>query len=640
MTKKLLIYLSLLIAFPIFSLGQQVPFTKGVNLTNWFQSNSATQIPFGKYSKLDFEQIQSLGCDVIRLPINLHAMTNGAPDYVLDPLFVSFLDQAVDWAEEVGIHLILDNHTFDVNTNTDPNIYIPLEKVWKQMAAHYKNRTNYLHYEVLNEPHGISSAIWGSIQQRVIDTIRTVDTKHSIVVGPVNFNNFTELVNLPFYADTNLIYTFHFYDPFVFTHQGATWVSPSMAPLANIPFPFHPDSMPGLPSGLQGTWVGDNYNAYGTSGNVSFVQNLIDIAVQFQQTRNVPVFCGEFGVYIPNSQDRHRNFWYDEVRTYLEANNIPWTIWDYEGGFGIYDLGGNGLFDHDLNIPLVEALGFIAPPQSEFVVEPDTSGFIIYSDFVEEGMSPVSFGTAEINYYDDDFAAYGERNIKWGGPEQYNQMGFDFSPNRDLSTLVAQNYALDLFVRGTPTGTDFDIRFLDTFTDDPNDLPWRMRTTITDAQVIWDGSWNHLHIPLSSFTEHGSWDGSTWHNPRGEFDWTAIDLVEIVSEHKSQPNANIWFDQIQISNLDTAMTTTSIVESFPPGTISVFPNPAFEQLTITSQWQKPLHYELRDPVGRIIEKDTVLDKKRLMLGHLSSGIYVLRVHDGTKYQSVRKIWKR
>jgi endoglucanase len=72
-----------------------VPFSKGVNLTNWFQSSDLGQVQFSKYTKKDFENIKSLGCDVIRLPVNLIYMTGGKPDYTLSPLFLQFLDEAV-----------------------------------------------------------------------------------------------------------------------------------------------------------------------------------------------------------------------------------------------------------------------------------------------------------------------------------------------------------------------------------------------------------------------------------------------------------------------------------------------------------------------------------------------------------------
>ena len=79
--------------------AQELPFHKGVNLTNWLQVGSAREINYRRYTQTDFAQIKSLGCDVIRLPINLHFMTDGAPDYQLDPIFLNILDEAVAWAE-------------------------------------------------------------------------------------------------------------------------------------------------------------------------------------------------------------------------------------------------------------------------------------------------------------------------------------------------------------------------------------------------------------------------------------------------------------------------------------------------------------------------------------------------------------
>ena len=152
-----------LMAFASLS-GQQVPFQRGVNLTGWFQASNARRIQFSLYSKTDFAQIKSLGCDVIRLPINLHAMTDGAPHYRVDPLLFAFLDSVVTWAEELELHLILDNHTFDPSTNTEAHIGVPLKAIWPQLAAHFNNRSNRLYYEILNEPHGISHALWNQIQ--------------------------------------------------------------------------------------------------------------------------------------------------------------------------------------------------------------------------------------------------------------------------------------------------------------------------------------------------------------------------------------------------------------------------------------------------------------------------------------------
>ncbi len=169
----------MLIFLSVEFMAQPKAFNKGINLTSWFQTNGARQIHFTKYTKRDFEDIKSLGVDVIRLPINLHSMVDNTYDYTLDPLFLNFLDQVIDWAEELELHLILDNHTFDPSVPTTPAIRDILIPVWKNMASHLKNRSNLVYYEILNEPHGISDAVWNSIQGEVISAIREIDTVHT-----------------------------------------------------------------------------------------------------------------------------------------------------------------------------------------------------------------------------------------------------------------------------------------------------------------------------------------------------------------------------------------------------------------------------------------------------------------------------
>jgi len=542
--------LSLLMGGVLF--GADIPFSRGVNLTGWFQASGPREIQFTEFTKQDLIDIQSLGCDVIRLPINLHAMTSGEPDYAPDPLFLSFLDQVVDWAEELEIHLILDNHTFDVTSDTEPNVVDALVPVWRQMAEHYKDRSEYLYYEVLNEPHGIDDTVWLTIQRKVVDAIRSVDSDRMIIIGPAGWNSYNNLKYMSASRDRNLIYTFHFYDPFLFTHQGASWTSPSMVSLAGVPFPYDPARMPECPEDLEGSWVEGSLDySYPSDGTVEHVKELLDIAVDFQERNNVRLFCGEFGVYIPNSDREERVYWYSIVRQYLEDNGIAWTIWDYTGGFGLFEAGGNDMFEHDLNIPLIEALGLTAPEQTEFVIEPETEGFEIYSDYVATEVFTSNYigeaGIADL-YWDVD-PADGQYCIFWTGSGQYHHIGFDFKPNKDLSLLVEQGYCFDFWVRGDTTGSALDMRFMDTDTG-PEDHPWRMRLTLNESLVTWDGTWQHVDVPLADFTEHGAWEG-VWYNPEGLFDWTAVDRLEIVSEHHDLAGIGFWFDQIQVTHPGT-----------------------------------------------------------------------------------------
>ncbi|MDD4968914.1 MAG: cellulase family glycosylhydrolase [Paludibacter sp.] len=583
MKKQLLLTAGIfLIGFSLLS-HAQAPFSRGVNLTGWFQTSGSHQIQFTKYTRQDFVNIKSLGCDVIRLPINLFYMAGSKPDYTLDPLFYQFLDQAVSWAEELHIYLLLDNHSSDDIASFNPDLEAILSKTWLQMATHYKNRSSYIMYEIMNEPHGITTQAWGKIQQTAITAIRSVDPVHTLIVGPSSYNSYTDLSLLPVYTDPNLIYTFHFYDPFVFTHQGATWPSPSMASLANVPFPYNAATMPAVPSDLAGTWVAGSIGNYMNEGTVAKVHALLDMAVTFKTSRNVKLYCGEFGVYTPNSNDADRVNWYREVRSYLEQKGIAWTTWDYQGGFGLFKKGSNEQFLNDLNVPLVQVLGLTAPVQQVFVLKPDTVGITVYTDFIGEKIQEASNASgATIDFYSTEKPNNGTYCLYWNGSAQYGTLGFDFLPDKDLSTLKAQNYALSLLVKGNTPGTQFDLRFIDTKTSVATDHPWRMNYTVDDTKVPWDNAWHKLYIPLSQFIEGGSWDNA-WYPAIGVFDWKAVDRFNIVAEQASLANKSFWFDNIQLTNRDTARVLNTALHGIRMDTnlaLKVFPNPAIHSTTI------------------------------------------------------------
>nr|QFQ66510.1 glycosyl hydrolase family 5 [uncultured bacterium]QNO39114.1 glycosyl hydrolase family 5 [synthetic construct] len=339
------------------------PFSRGVNFSQWFETFNAQEIQFTRYSEQDFINVKSMGADVIRLPIRMHSMTGGAPNYSLDPLLLKFLDAAVGWAEKHRLFIIIDNHSFDPAAPTDDNIDGILLKVWAQIAQRYKDRSKYVVYEVLNEPHGISDERWGEIQRMAIDTIRKNDPTHAIIVGGTDYNSINKLSALPEYSDPNLIYTFHFYDPHVFTHQGASWGNPSLASLAGVPFPANNMRMPKTPDALKGTWVEGALQNYKNEAAFLTLAASLDKAVAFSRERNAPVFCGEFGVYMIQSPPKDRIIWYELIAGMLSRRRIARASWDYFGDFGIFNNQAGKDFRTDVNVVLVRAMGFIPPPQ-------------------------------------------------------------------------------------------------------------------------------------------------------------------------------------------------------------------------------------------------------------------------------------
>ena len=232
--KKTVFTILLLALFCGTSLGAQIPrvkkqlpFSKGINLPVWMEYGRFNSLLYGKK---DFENIKSLGVEAVRVPVWFDAWIDDAAECSVSPDCFSLLDMALNWCESLQIFLIIDFHNdCSGGSKTNPKIERTLLKVWQQVAARYKDRGKYVIYEVMNEPHFSSGnlqadlAKWGKIQGNVIDAIRSVDKSHYIIVGGGDWDSPDSMLKLPEYKDELLIYNFHDYSPFLFTHQGASW---------------------------------------------------------------------------------------------------------------------------------------------------------------------------------------------------------------------------------------------------------------------------------------------------------------------------------------------------------------------------------------------------------------------------------
>jgi endoglucanase len=248
-------------------------------------------------------------------------------------------------------------------------------------------------------------------------------------------------------------------------------------------------------------------------------------------------------------------------------------MWDYQGGFGLFNKGSNEIFEYDVNRALAEAIGFTPPPFKEYEFTPDTVGFDIYTDF--PGKYIVQGGVGSIlstDSYEGEYAVY------LTDMEQYTALDFDFKFNKDLSILRASNTVLNFWVKGTSTEANVVLRFLDTKTNDPKDHPWRMDYTLRSTNnAPFDGNWYNVTVPLKSFVDIGSWDNA-WFNSEKKFDWKAVDKFQIVAENMALTGKEFWFDNIKLIKGEPDPVANSVVGNYPE--LTIYPNPAKENVQI------------------------------------------------------------
>lgn len=260
-----------------------------------------------------FKTIKDGGFDTVRVPIRWNAYAAEKPPYTIDPAIFERVDWVLKNAQEQGLVVILDLHHY-LEIMEEPGAHKErFLAIWDQIARRYQQAPEGVYFELLNEPNGSISGTnaWNELLVEAIQVIRASNPQRTIIVGPGNWNSIANLyiLQLP-EQDRNLIVTFHYYQPFNFTHQGADWVENS-AP-----------------------WLGTTWT--GTRTEKFSINRDLDMAKQWADKNNRPLFLGEFGAYSKADMDS-RALWTAYLARAAEERGFSWAYWEFCSGFGVYD---------------------------------------------------------------------------------------------------------------------------------------------------------------------------------------------------------------------------------------------------------------------------------------------------------------
>ena len=560
--KKLILILTVLIMSGLSFAQNNLPFSKGVNLFDFFTTwNQSDKLPdMYRYDEADFICMKSMGIDVIRLAICF--------DYQMEPEYtgkikeavLQKLDEVCDWAEKYQIYLIIDNHSLGSEERWDKikpkDVEEHLQSVWSQVAPRYKDRSDYIIYEIQNEPGFRTGTDWNKIQQKMIDLIRKYDTKHSIIVSPQNYGQVADLTKFKPYKDPNLIYSFHFYEPMIFVHQGegrADFAEGVFGKMTGIPFPYDREKMPSVPSGIPDyDWYKYLYEQYSQEGTEKHIKSLIKKAADWGKKYNVRLFCGEIGAGVTIDVSS-RAAWNKAVTGALKEYNIPYCVWGLDYACGFLDFSSTGIeepgriFPDDISKDIVESYGF-SMPDADAVSKTSMTLFpqkpyIVYDGIVGKYAGFSRFGEIEL-VNEDDSHGYCIKG-KYSG-----QSGAIFvPPKKIISSFVKDNASLCISVSVKFTDKNQILRVHLCDTDEGAELPPWQNSYIVKASDYKTGDWVTVEIPVSKFKESGAWSDkvSRWFDPQGKFDWSRFEriFIEVKSENDLM-KGDIYIDDIVI----------------------------------------------------------------------------------------------
>jgi endoglucanase len=286
------------------------PFHRGVNVLGYDPYWTAGGQR--RFEWRHFAEIKKAGFDFVRVP--LQAFKHMDAQNRLEPQWLAKLDDVVRHAQAAGLGIILDEHDFDICSNDVAACRPKLKAFWTQVAPRFSKAPRNVAFELLNEPHAqLDAPTWNAFFPELLAIVRPSNPNRIVVVGPTSWNSLKELPNFRLPNDPNLLVTFHYYEPFHFTHQGATWAGEEVKKLHGI------------------TW--------GSEADRAAVKSDFDSVSAWAAANHRPILLGEFGAYDKSGTPLDLRVAYIEgVRNEAERHGFGWAYWQFEGDFVAWDM--------------------------------------------------------------------------------------------------------------------------------------------------------------------------------------------------------------------------------------------------------------------------------------------------------------
>lgn len=311
----------------------------GINLGNtfescgsWINSSSVTNYETGWGSPVITQEIingyADSGFGVLRIPVAWSNMMSG--NYDINPEYLARVRQVVDWALESGMYVILNIHWDGgwwekfAGEDKDECMY-KYERIWTQLTEEFKNYSDKLIFESLNEE-GCWDSIWNrysgseegkadafgllnEINRKFVDLVRASGgnnaKRHLLIAGYATDIGLTcdELYKMPDDPENRCAVSVHYYTPstFAILEKDASW--------------------------------GKCRSEWGTDADMAELEKNMDMMKEHFVDKGIPVIIGEYGCPVKNKEK-------ESIRKYLTSvcesaynRDMCPVLWDVTNAF-------------------------------------------------------------------------------------------------------------------------------------------------------------------------------------------------------------------------------------------------------------------------------------------------------------------
>lgn len=389
--KGLWAVLFLVAAFVVPSSAASFTMKRGLNLDIWTTwpdesrwADRATILPYPEWRKFladtDLEALKASSFDFLRMPVDPSPFLSSETAALRDELYASVLESA-RMVNRAGLNVVVDLHLVPAGGNrsvgmgevmADPALFDAYVEVVRKMAATLAGEDpSRIAFEPMNEPvvdcDADKTHSWPDRLQRLYAAARASATKLTLVLSGGCYASAEALskVDPTAIPDNNVIWTFHSYDPFLLTHQGATWAGDFIPYVTGLPYPLTTMPRNELDATLniirarikaEAPWTRRNGLLAYLDEQVAAMDSEAELlgimdapfstAEAWANANGIKpenIMLGEFGMirqeygnpYVMPA--KYRAAYARDMIARAETHGFSWSLWSYGGAFGVVE---------------------------------------------------------------------------------------------------------------------------------------------------------------------------------------------------------------------------------------------------------------------------------------------------------------
>jgi aryl-phospho-beta-D-glucosidase BglC (GH1 family) len=247
----------------------------------------------------NFDDYKNTGFTCVRLPITWDQHMATTLPYKINDTWLNRIEQIVYWGLSRKLIIIINAHheSWIKNSYTDANV-ARFDSLWSQIATRFKDKSDSLLFEIINEPYPMTLVHVNELNARIIKIIRKTNPTRIILFSGNQWSNSQELITAAVPQDNFLIGYYHSYDPY--------------------------------PFGLEGP------GTYGSDADIRATTQKFDQVTTWSIQHNIPVVLSEFA-YTKKCEYNSRMCAYATVVDQALAHNVAFNVWEDGGDFKFYN---------------------------------------------------------------------------------------------------------------------------------------------------------------------------------------------------------------------------------------------------------------------------------------------------------------